>query len=213
MSLPNQAELGALGGHRRTERREPTLQPGLCGPGGNVEDVGDIGQWQVEVEVEDHDRALIDGQPPELAAEPISLHHVRREVDLGREAILVGHEVDLGQVPAPVRPSQPITGADGEPVQPGVPCLGIAKSANVAPGQHERLLDRVLGAIRIPEDELGGAMQTASRRTHQLGECLVIAVPGSLHELDLHLVTAAGATEVAALTQYESPQGANGSLA
>jgi hypothetical protein len=56
----------------------------------------------------------------------------------------------------------------------------------VPPGQHERVLDRVLGAIRIAEDEVGDAMQPREGSPHQLGIGFVIAVPGRDDQVSLH---------------------------
>ena len=59
---------GWLGGHGGAQRLEPTMEPGLGGPDGDAEDLGRLGQGQVEVEVQHHHRALVDREPAELAA-------------------------------------------------------------------------------------------------------------------------------------------------
>ena len=74
-----------------------------------------------------------------------------------------GHR-QLDHVTLSLAPRPSVARADGEPIKPGVPRLRLADRANVAPGQHQRFLDRVLGAIRIPEDE-SGACRAAGRRT------------------------------------------------
>ena len=49
------------------------MQPGLGGPDRDVEDVGRLGERQVEVEVEHDDRALVDGQAAELPLDAVAL--------------------------------------------------------------------------------------------------------------------------------------------
>ena len=45
-------------------------------------------------------------------------------------------------------------GADDEAVQPGVEAVRIAEPRQVAPGDHQRVLEGILGPIDIPEDPL-----------------------------------------------------------
>ena len=60
------------------------MQTGLRGPDGDVEDRGGLSQWKVEIEMEDHHRPLIHGQPPQLAAEPVALGERTGEVGAAR---------------------------------------------------------------------------------------------------------------------------------
>lgn len=203
-------ELVAFLSHRGAERFKPAVKPGLRGPDRNVEDVGDVGQRLVKEEVQDHDRSLVDGQAAELATDEVPLGHPTRHIGIHCR-LSVGHHVQLDHGPALDRLRQPVTGANGEPVEPGVPRCGIAEGADVAPGQHERFLDRVLGTILIPKDEIGGAKQPGNRRSHQDGECVVVAGTRSFNELDLHCRHRCDATHVAAFTQYESGESPNGS--
>jgi hypothetical protein len=59
----------------------------------------------------------------------------------------------------------------------------------MAPGQHERLLNRVLRSVWISQDQSGGAMQPGERCPHQFGEGVVVARLRSFDELSLHLAT------------------------
>ena len=74
--------------------------------------------------------------------------------------LVVEHHVQLDEVSRLVRPCRPIAGADREAIQPTVPGPGIAERTHVLPGEHERLLDRVLGAILVPQHETGDADQS-----------------------------------------------------
>jgi hypothetical protein len=61
----------------------------------------------------------------------------------------------------------------------------------MAPGQHERLLNRVLRSVWISQDQSGGAMQPGERCPHQFGEGFVVARLRSFDELSLHVATTA----------------------
>ena len=78
------------------------------------------------------------------------------------------------------------------------------------PGEHEGLLDRVLGAVD-PQHEAGDADESGQRRSDQDAERLVIPCLRSRDELSLHLGTEFVAARLAALTEYESAPASNGS--
>jgi hypothetical protein len=140
--------------------------------------------------VEDHHRPLVDRESTKLAPDPVALGDGQGEVGVGGR-LLVGQHVQLDDVAASRRLRYAVTGTDSEPVEPGVPCLGIAQRADVAPRQHERFLDRVLGSVLVPKNEGGCAEQPGNRRSHQGGERVVVAGLCSFDELDLHVATVA----------------------
>jgi hypothetical protein len=138
--------------------------------------------------MQDHDSPLVDRQAAELASESVTLREVSGLVDSVRRFV-VGHHVQLDLVPPPSLACQPIAGTHGQAVEPGIPRIRIPESSNVAPGQLERLLDRVLGAFRVTEDEPGDGVQPGKRRSHQDGERVVLTCLGSFDELSLHVAT------------------------
>ena len=75
------------------------MEPGLRGPGRDVEDLGRLGERQVEVEVEDHHGSLVDRKSTQLASEPVALGDGQGEVEFGRR-LSVGHHVQLDHGPA-----------------------------------------------------------------------------------------------------------------
>ena len=75
-------------------------------------------------------------------------------------------------------------------MEPGIPRVGVAKGPHMLPRLHERLLDRVLCAFRVAEDEPGGAVQSGIRRSHQDGERVVVTRLCSFDERSLHVATA-----------------------
>ena len=176
------------------------MQPRLGGPDRDAKSRGDIGEGKVKVEVKDQDGPLFERQATQYTTEPITLGDMRREVASCRRCPFVD-KLQLDDVPGSTLLRQPVTGANGQAVQPAVPGLRVAKRTNVAPSQHEGFLDRVLGAIRVPQDELGGAIQPGRRGSHQERERLSVSGAGPFHELDLHLATASDATLGAAFKE------------
>ena len=59
---------------------------------------------------------------------------------------------------------------DDEPVGPGLEPVGVSQARQLAPDGHERLLDRVVGLVRVVDDPVGGHVQARRRRPR---ECLV----------------------------------------
>ena len=80
-----------------------------------------------------------------------------------------------------------VAGVQEEPVEPGVEAVGVAQGGQVPPASDERLLDGVLGAVGVPEDESGGGVEPADRGACKHGEGVMIALPRSLHEVPLHV--------------------------
>src|SRR6476661_9408236 len=54
--------------------------------------------------------------------------------------------------PATFFPTLAVTGADEEPVRPGVEARRIAELREVLPGREQRLLRRVLGEVHVAQD-------------------------------------------------------------
>ena len=77
------------------------------------------------------------------------------------------------------------TRVDGQAVEPGIEPLGVTQPRQVAPGSDERLLDRVAGQLRVPEDEAGGLVQPRDGPAGEFGEGVMIAPPRSLDESTL----------------------------
>ena len=68
-------------------------------------------------------------------------------------------------------------------MEPGIPRVGVSERADVLPGGHQRVLDRVLGAVRIAKDEGAHGIQAIDGRIHQAGERIVITLGRSPDEL------------------------------
>lgn len=71
-------------------------------------------------------------------------------------------------------------------MQPGVEAIEVAQSGQVPPAADERLLDGVLRAVWVLEDESGRGVQSTDRGACQHGEGVMIALACPLHEVSLH---------------------------
>ena len=85
------------------------------------------------------------------------------------------------------RPGAVAAGVEEDPVKPGIEAIGIAQGGQVPPASDERLLDGVLRAVRVPQDEPGRGVEPTDRGACQHGEGVMIALPCSLHEVSLHV--------------------------
>src|SRR3954471_22043865 len=68
-------------------------------------------------------------------------------------------------------------------MHPGVELVGIAESPDAAPGLDECVLDGILGARCIPEDQSSDGIEVRDATRRELRERVEIAVPGELHEV------------------------------
>ena len=94
----------------------------------------------------------------------------RRVLDIRREKGLEFNaqielicELDL--IPLPPSLRRPVTGANGEAIEPGVPRIGVPDCADVAPGQDER----VLGRVELRGLELDANGDVVLRLSYRLG--------------------------------------------
>jgi hypothetical protein len=70
-------------------------------------------------------------------------------------------------------------------MEPGIEPLGVTQPLEVAPGSDKRLLDRIAGQLRVPEDEAGGPVQPRAGIAGKRGEGVMIAATRSLDETSL----------------------------
>jgi hypothetical protein len=68
----------------------------------------------------------------------------------------------------------------------GVPGIGVPQCAHVLRGRDDRILDRILGAIVIAEDEVSDTGEARRRYPHQLCEGIRIATLGPFDQVSLH---------------------------
>lgn len=158
------------------------MDPGLGGPERDAERVGDLGDRESQVEVEDHGRSLVWLQAPEASVELV--------VVIDRAGPVFGRRLDpdhpdLRDLPLPV-PTLVGAGIDDEPIQPRVPTLWVTQRREVTPGMHESILDGILCEVRVPKDEAGDGEESVAGRDREDLEGLVVAPLCRLDEIALH---------------------------
>ena len=117
------------------------MESGLHGPDRHAEDVGDVGQGKPHVVVQDEDRPVLGRQPAERSIEAVAIVH--RDGRIGTARSVDRQRRDVGD-PSPVSPQLLVTGIDEEAVEPWREAIGITEPRELAPGEEERLLNRVL---------------------------------------------------------------------
>ena len=75
---------------------------------------------------------------------------------------------------------------DEDPAQPRVESVRIAEAPQVAPGDHQRVLQGVLGPIDVAEDPLGDREEPAEARADQVDVRLPITALCRLDEISIH---------------------------
>ena len=71
-------------------------------------------------------------------------------------------------------------------VDPGVEAVRIAEVRQVPPGDHQRVLQGILGPIDVPEDPIRDREQAIPARSDQVDERRLISSLGRLDEVAIH---------------------------
>ena len=72
-------------------------------------------------------------------------------------------------------------------MDPGLEAIWIAELREPAPGEHEGVLQRVLGEARVAQDPEGDRVERVADLVHQDGERLAISLTGPLDQVSIHL--------------------------
>ena len=89
-------------------------------------------------------------------------------------------------------------------MEPRIPRIGFPKAAHVPPGQQQRILDRILGAVAVAKDEPGDVEQPGMGEPDQVRVRVHVPVAGLDDQLSLHLRHRFGARHSLALSQSMS---------
>ena len=95
-------------------------------------------------------------------------HVDRRDVDLDRAA------------PAPAQLVE--ARVDGQTMEPAVELVGVPQPGQIAPGADAGVLHRVVGEVRVTDDQAGGTVEPGERGVQQLGEGDRVTFPCPLNE-------------------------------
>ena len=118
----------------------------------DAEGVGDGGGLVPDVVAQDEDRPFLRRQSPERAIHDIAVDHAREFIARG----VVGEveDFELG-VPAAVPTSVLDAHVREHAMDPEVEPVRIAEVPQVTPGDHQRILQGILGPVDVVEDPIG----------------------------------------------------------
>ena len=138
---------------------QTTMETGLDGPAGDVEDLGHLRKGQVEVVVQDDDGPLVDVEATELASEPLTLGDAQLGVgDAGAARRRASRAARPGSVAAPCL--RPCSRHAPWAAEPRVPRVRIAERTHVSPGFMYASWTASLALLRVAEDEVGDALRS-----------------------------------------------------
>ena len=160
------------------------MESGTGRAGRDAERLGDLG-WRVpEVVVHGEDGPLLGRQPSKAAVEEVPVRDGQQLVGRRRS---VDREEPQVRRPATLTRRVSDADVDDEPRQPRIEPVGIAEPAQVTPGDHQRVLQGILGPVDVTEDPVGGREQAVASRTDQVDECHLISPLGRRQELAFHV--------------------------
>ncbi len=136
-----------------------------------------------EVVVEHEDRPLVGRQPPEPAFEQLPVGHAEQVVGRGRS---VDRQHSKVRRPAALARRLGDADVDDEALEPRIEAVRIADAPEVTPGDHQRVLEGILGPIDVAQDPLGDREESVGPRADQVDVRLPIPVPCRLDEIAIH---------------------------
>ena len=133
--------------------------------------------------VQHEDGAFVRLETPESAIELIAIGHAEQIVG-GPRAV----DRKRAQVCDPATLARRMADAHigQDAVEPGAEPVRIAETRQVAPGDHQCVLQSVLGPVDIPEDPVRDRVEAVTMQLHQVDECLLVAALGRLDEVPIH---------------------------
>ena len=156
-------------------------------PDRDPERLGDLDVAHPELVLQDEDGPLLQREAPEGPVDPLGLGE-----SCGRVDGLVICQVDQRDLGAPPRLATfVIAGVDDHLAQPGLEPRRVAQARQLPPGADDRLLGRILGSVRVPEDQAGEREDPVRGGADERGEGVVVPPHRPLDLLDAHRVLGA----------------------
>ena len=159
------------------------MKPRTRRSGGDVKDLPDLVQAQPEVVVKHKNCPLFWRETPEPTLDLIAIDE---RCDVIRGSRSVDREHSDARDPGAPSACLCVAGVDEHSVEPGIEPVRIAESGQLTPGDHERLLHRILGQADVAEDATRDAEQVVPACASQDGECLPVPALGLFDEIALH---------------------------
>src|SRR5215203_3947436 len=160
------------------------MDPGFHGPRWDVESVGDVGEGQAEVMMEDQDGTLLEREPAKGSVKLVPI--VDRQDLLRSRWLRHGHEADVRFQPtAASRLGVALVGED--PMEPGFEAIRIAQRSKLAPSGDERGLHGVLRLVPVAQDPNRDRHASVADRSCESVEGLDLAPHRTVDERPMHV--------------------------
>ena len=160
--------------------------------------------------MEHEDGALLGGEASKPTFKEVAIAHAQQLVR-GRRSVDRQHP----QVRRPTALARRLGDADvdEEALEPGIEPIRIAEAAKVTPGDHQRVLQGVLGPIDVTEDPLGDREETVGSDADQVDIRVPIPALCRPHEIVVHGAPRLdGLARLGELQHYWSVRGARRSF-
>ena len=148
-----------------------------------------VGGLVSEVMAQDEDSALLRLQPAERAIHDVAIDHASELV--AARVVIDVKDLELG-VPASVTACVLDAHVREHALEPVVEPVRIAEARQVTPGDHQRVLQGILGPVDVPKDPTSDREQAVDARANQVHEGDPIATLRRDHELSIHRRYSAG---------------------
>ena len=159
------------------------MQAGPDGPFGDVKGAGDLDRIEPQVMAQDQDGPLIRREAAEAAIEKVTIEDALRVVRPDRPVDRQGADVRGVSSDAAV---VLVAVIDEESGQPRLEASRIAETGQLTPGDHQRVLDRILGSFVVAQDPSRDPEQSVTARACQGGERLPVTALGCDDKLRIH---------------------------
>ena len=159
------------------------VETGTDGSRGEVEECRDLAGLVAHVVAEHQDRPFARAEAPESTVELVALRDPKEFV--GRWRIVERQEAEVRCHP-PFPPGLGNADVREESVDPGVEAVRIAEVPQITPGDHQRVLQGILGPIDIPEDPMRDREEAVTTRAHQVDERRLVTALSRFDEVAIH---------------------------
>jgi uncharacterized membrane protein len=167
----------------------------------DAEGLGDLARGIPQEVVEDEDRPLVGRQPAEPTFELVPIGD-------GKQIVGCGRSVDRqhSQVHRPAALARCLADAhvDEQPAQPRIESFRIAEPTEVTPGDHQRILQGILGPIDVAEDLKRDREQPVRAWADQVHEGRFVPTSRCCYEVVIHSLTPAARRSGACWEQWSS---------
>jgi len=151
--------------------------------GWHAEQLGDLGRGVAHEVMKHKNSAFFRSETAEGAVELISIDHAEQIVR-GCWAL----DGEYAQVCDPAALARRLADAHvcQDAVEPGAEPVRIAEARQVAPGDHKRVLQGILGPVDVPKDSVRDRVESVAMQVNQVDERLLVAALGRFDEVPIH---------------------------